>query len=309
MKPLVFFGTPEFAVPSLDALVAAGEAPALVVSQPDRPAGRGHRDQPPPVARRARELGLPLVQVERVRDAGFLSRIEEMAPQIAVVVAFGQIFPQRLLDLPARGCVNLHASLLPRWRGAAPIAAAIAAGDAETGVCTMKMEAGLDTGPVYLCRRLAIGERETAGELGERLAGLGATLLVETLRALARGELAARPQPEAGATYAPRLKKEDGRLDWRRPAVELERQVRASTPAPGATAELRGAPVRLLAVEVAGAGSGPPGEILGVDGDRLRVACGEGALAIARLQRAGGRPVSGREFAAGARFAPGERFA
>jgi methionyl-tRNA formyltransferase len=311
MHPLVFFGTPEFAVPSLDALVTAGRRPDLVVSQPDRPSGRGHRTQPPAVVRRARELGLEVQQVEKVRDAEFLSRIEEMRPAIAVVAAFGQIFPEALLRAPLHGCVNVHASLLPRWRGAAPVQAAIVAGDPETGVCTMRMEKGLDTGPVYRCRSLEIGPEETAGELTARLAQLGAGLLLETLAGIESGALVPRPQSGEGATYAPRLTKQDGKIDWSRAAVDLARQVRGMTPAPGAFARLRDEAIRILAARAARSPSPDraPGTISGVAEDALLVATGEGDLALLRVQRPGGRPQSGRELAAGARFVAGERFA
>src|SRR4051794_6280759 len=273
IERILFFGTPDFAVPTLAALVAAGRAPALVVTQPARPAGRGQRLQDPPVARWAREHGLPVAMPERVRDPAFLEAAAALAPDVAVVVAFGQIFPRALLDLPRHGCVNLHASLLPRWRGASPIQAAVAAGDARTGVSTMLMEAGLDTGPILLEEATEIGPRETARELARRLAETGGGLMVRTLQVLERGTLAPRPQPPEGATYAPRLPRESGRIDWSLPALEIHHRLRAYTPWPGLTAELRGAPVKIVAAEVldgnlsavsTGVDAGGPGTYLGL---------------------------------------------
>ena len=312
IEKIVFFGTPDFAVPTLAALGEAGLAPCLVVSQPDRPAGRGQTLTAPPVARFAREHGLPLRQVERVRDPAFLADLAELAPDLAIVVAFGQIFPQALLDLPRLGCVNLHASLLPRWRGAAPIQAAIGAGDERTGVSTMQMEAGLDSGPILLQREVAIGPEETAGELFVRLADLGAAVMVETVRALGAGELAPRPQPADGVTFAGKLKREQGRVDWTRPAEELARLLRAATPWPGLAAELDAAPVRLVAARALAERApsrAAAGEVLGLRGDALAVAAGDGSvLALDRVQRPGRRAVLGREFANGERLEPGARF-
>ena len=246
MQPLVFFGTPEFAVPTLAALAATELRPALVVSQPSRPSGRGKRLTEPPVVVAARELGIPFEQVEKVKDPAFLARLGALEPGIAVVVAFGQIFPRALLELPRRGCVNLHASLLPRWRGAAPIQAAIRAGDAETGVTTMVMEAGLDSGPMLLERRTPIGDVETAPELSARLAFLGADLVVETLQALERGELAPRPQDASGVTIAPKVTKEEARTRWDLPALEIDRAVRAFQPWPGVELSFAGESVKLI---------------------------------------------------------------
>ena len=307
--PIVFFGTPEFAVPTLEALVDEGLPLALVVTQPDRRVGRGARYRSPPVAVRARELGLELAQPERVRG-DFLTRAAALEPGLAVVVAFGQIFGRRLLRLPALGCVNLHASLLPRWRGAAPIAAAIAAGDRVTGVTTMVMERGLDSGPILLQREVAIGQRETTAELSPRLAGIGAGLMVETVRGLAAGELEPRPQRASLVTHAPMLGRADGRVDWRLDAGTLCNRLRAYTPWPGLHAMLAGRPVKLLAAEpVPGGGVVRPGVFVGVRQGRLEIGCGEGTtLGVARLQRAGGRPVTAMEFVNGARLRPGDRF-
>ncbi len=309
---IVFFGTPAFAVPTLDALVEAALPVTLVVSQPPRPAGRGGRPRQPPVARRAGELGIEIAQPERVRDPGFRQRLEALAPSVAVVAAFGQIFPRSLLALPALGCVNLHASLLPRWRGASPIAAAIAAGDEVTGVTTMLMERRLDAGPILLQRELAIDPGETAAGLEERLARLGAALMIETLRAATRGGIEPRPQDDRLATSAPLLARRDGRVDWRLEATVLFNRLRAFTPWPGLHAELFGRPVKLVWAEplTAAGDAGRPGEILGLREDRLAVACGAGSvLGLERLQRPGGRPQSARDFANGERLRPGQRFA
>src|SRR5690349_7926072 len=246
LERLIFFGTPDFALPTLQALVAAGRAPQLVVTQPDRPAGRGQRVQAGAVARWAREQGLEVWQPAKVRDPEAIARVAEMKPDLAVVAAFGQIFPRALLDLPRHGCINVHASLLPRHRGAAPVQAALLAGDAETGVSIMRMDAGLDTGPVLLQGPTRLAGHETAGELAARLAHLGAGLLLEALAGIEAGTLTARPQPADGATYAPRLQKEQGRIAWSDPAEQLYRRLRAFSPWPGVTTELTGKPLKLL---------------------------------------------------------------
>jgi methionyl-tRNA formyltransferase len=319
MAPLVFFGTPEFAVPTLEALSAADRTPALVVSQPSRPAGRGHQPQLPPVARWAHARGLPLLQPERVRSPEFLAELAALRPAVAVVVAFGQIFPRELLRLPAHGCLNLHASLLPRHRGAAPIQAAIAAGDERTGVTVMRMEEGLDSGPILLQAAVAIEPGETAGELSARLAALGARLMVEALDGLERGDLAESPQDAARATLAPRLRRESARAAWNLGAAELANQLRAHTPWPGMTAELRGAPVKLLRAVPLPAPPAPPappaiippepGTYLGLEPQGIAVACGAGtALAVAELQRPGRRAQRAADFVNGERLRPGERF-
>jgi methionyl-tRNA formyltransferase len=310
VAPLVFFGTPEFAVPTLAALVAAGHAPARVVTQPSKPAGRGRKEQDPPVARWAREHGLPVLQPERVRDPAFLAEMREIGPAVAVVVAFGQIFPRDLLSLPRHGCINVHASLLPRWRGAAPIQAVLAAGETRTGVTTMQMEAGLDTGPMLLQDEIEIGPAETAGELSQRLAEVGAALMVRTLDRLAEGTLDARPQDDALATYAPRLTRESGRVDWTLSAREIVNRLRAYTPWPGLTAELRGEPVKLLAVEVLGEETGEePGTCLGLRGGVLGVAGGGGSvLGVREAQRPGRNALRAADFANGERLQRGELF-
>jgi methionyl-tRNA formyltransferase len=339
LAPLVFFGTPEFAVPTLAALVEAGRAPLRVVTQPARPVDRGQQPREPPVARWARQHGLQVVQPARVRSPEFLAELRPLQPAVAVVVAFGQIFPLDLLDLPTHGCLNLHASLLPRYRGAAPIQAAIAAGETRTGVTIMRMEEGLDSGPILLQEETVIGALETAGELAERLAAIGSRLMLEALDRLERGGLVPRAQDGALANFAPRLTRGRGRVDWSEPATELANRLRAFTPWPGLTAELRGTPVKLLrATPLIGAGESertppasagdshrtPPadaggsqratpaeaGVFLGVTPAGLAVACGGGTvLALAELQRPGRRAQRGADFANGERLRPGERFA
>jgi len=307
---ILFFGTPELAVPTLAALVEAGRAPIAVVTQPARPVGRGLRLQDPPVAAWARERGLPVIQPLKVRDPGFLAEAGALAPDIAVVVAFGQIFPPALLRLPRHGCVNLHASLLPRWRGAAPIQAAIAAGDPRTGMTTMLMEEGLDTGPMLLREETEIGPGETAGELGRRLADLGGRLMVRTLAAMERGEVVPQPQDDALATYAPRLTRESGKVDWTLAAREIANRLRAFTPWPGLSAELRGEPVKLVRVEVLQEPStAAPGTVLGLSDGRLAVACGgHTTLGISELQRPGRKPLRAPDFANGERLRGSESF-
>jgi methionyl-tRNA formyltransferase len=317
LSPLVFFGTPSFSVPTLDALAAAGRVPIAVVSQPARRAGRGRRPSHPPVAEWALARDVPLLQPERVREPEFLDRLLALDPALAVVVAFGQIFPPALLELPRHGCMNLHASLLPAYRGASPISAALAAGETATGVTTMLMEKGLDSGPVLLQREVRIEHDDTTGGLGERLARIGGALVVETIERWERGELEPREQDHEAVTLAPRLSKSDGEIDWGRPAVEIERLVRAMTPWPGAVTSFRGAALRVLessfgptaaadAAEAAGA-SRAPGGLLGAAGDALLVACGAGVLALRRVQRAGRRPMSGRDLWNGERPVVGER--
>jgi len=311
IQRILFFGTPDFAVPTLAALVAAGRRPLRVVTQPARPVGRGHRLQDPPVAVWAREHGLEVVQPEKVKDPAFLAEAAALEPDLAVVVAFGQIFPRALLAVPRLGCVNVHASLLPRWRGAAPIQAAIAAGDPVTGITTMVMEAGLDTGPMLLREETGIGPGETAGELSARLAEIGGRLLVRTLDELERGGLEPQAQDDGLATYAPRLTRDSGRVDWRLTAREIAGRGRAYAPWPGLSAELRGEPVKLGRVEVLPAPDETlaPGTILGLRDGLLAVACGSGTiLGIAELQRPGRKALRAADFANGERLRPGEIF-
>ena len=312
IERLVFFGTPAAAVPALEALCGAGREPLLVVTQPARGAGRGQHLRQPPVAELALERGLEVAQPERVRDPGFVARFRALAPDVAVVVAFGQIFPRAVLEVPTSGCINLHASLLPRHRGAAPVQAAIVAGDRVTGVTTMQMERGLDSGPILMAEEVAIGPRATAAELTRKLSDVGARLLLETLAALETGVLEPRRQNEEEATYAPALRREDGVIDWSHSAQEIERRLRAFTPWPGVSTAFSGESIKVLQVELRDGGleaPAAPGTFLGVGPAGLWVACGGGTvLAVERLQRPGRRSVGGRDFANGLRLQPGDRF-
>ena len=288
---LAFMGSPPFAVPTLEALAAAGHEIAAVYSQPPRPAGRGARLQPTAVHARAEALGLPVRTPARFRDAETLADFAALDLDAAVVVAYGLILPQAALDAPRLGCLNLHASLLPRWRGAAAGQRAIMAGDAETGVCVMRMEAGLDTGPVYLRAATPIGPDEDAGALAERLAALGAPLMAAALAGIAAGELTPEPQPAEGALYAAKIDKAEARLDWALPAEALARRIRGLSPAPGAWCQAAGERLKVLGAR-AEPGVGAPGTLLD---DRLLVACGEGALRLTRVQRPGRAAMSGAE--------------
>lgn len=308
----LFFGTPEFAVPTLAAMVDAGFRPTWVVSQPSRPVGRKQVLTDPPVVAWARQRDLPILQPPRVKDAEFMARIGAPRPDVAVVIAFGQIFRQPLLDLPRLGCVNVHASLLPQYRGAAPIQAAVANGDAVAGVTTMRMERGLDSGPMLLRESLRVGADETAAELTPRLAELGAKTLVKTLHRLAAGTLEEQAQDDSQATYAPRLSKDDGRIDWRWTAQTIYDRWRAFTPWPGITTALEDRRVKILAgrpLDSTG-DEAPPGTLLGIRDGRLIVQCGVGTLyAVERLQAAGKKAVDAVDFANGERLQGNERFA
>ncbi|MEE8137975.1 MAG: methionyl-tRNA formyltransferase [Thermoanaerobaculia bacterium] len=310
---MVFFGSPGFALPTLEAIHDSPHHLLRVVSQPARPVGRGRRLEDPPVARWARDHGIEIEQAARVGDREFLARLARLEPSVAVVVAFGQIFPAELLELPRFGCINLHASLLPKYRGAAPIQAAVAAGDPSAGVTTMVMEEGLDSGPVLLQREAEIGREETAGELAERLAVLGAELMLETLDLLEIGRLEPQPQDAEQATYAPRLRKSDGRIEWSRPAEELFNRLRALTPWPGLFTGLRRRPVKVAWGRPIGdppSGGEACGTYLGLYEGKLAVRCGgDSAFGIEKLQRPGRRVLNAREFANGERLEPGERFA
>jgi methionyl-tRNA formyltransferase len=296
---IVFMGTPDFAVPALEALIAAGHEVACVYCQPPRPAGRGKKDRPAPVHARAEALGLKVRHPVSLRDATAQAEFAALGADVAVVVAYGLILPQAVLDAPRLGCVNIHASLLPRWRGAAPIHRAIMAGDAETGVCIMRMEAGLDTGPVLLRGRTAIGAGETTGGLHDRLARMGADLVVEALAGLET--LVPAPQPDEGVTYAQKIDKAEARIDWSRPAAEVDRLIRGLSPFPGAWTWIGGERVKLLASRMS-EGRGAPGEVLD---DALSVACGQGAVQLLRLQRAGRGAQDREAFLRGMPVPPG----
>ncbi len=292
---VVFAGTPEFAVSALDALHAAGHDIVGVYTQPDRPAGRGRKLSPSPVGARAMSLGLPVFKPEKL-DAAAREQLKTLTPEIMVVVAYGLILPQAALDIPAHGCLNIHASLLPRWRGAAPIQRAIEAGDPETGVTIMRMDAGLDTGPMLLWEAIPLGERTTAASLHDQLAALGARLIVDTLSQLQRGTLAEHPQPAEGATYARKLSKEEARIDWSAPATTVARRIRAFNPAPGAWTELDAERVRILfATADEQADHASPGQILACTDRSIKVACGSGTVLIEQLQWPGGRALNAGE--------------
>lgn len=290
---VIFMGTPEFSVPVLDALVAAGHEVAAVYSQPPRPAGRGKKDRPSPVQARAEALGLPVRHPASLKGAAEQEAFAALQADVAVVVAYGLILPQAVLDAPARGCLNIHASLLPRWRGAAPIHRAIMAGDDETGVCIMQMEAGLDTGPVLMCESVQIGLQETTGGLHDRLSALGARLIIEALGRL--DALRPDPQAEIGVTYAAKIDKAEARVDWTRPAVEVDRLIRGLSPFPGAWCEAGGERIKLLGSTLAH-GQGAPGVVLD---EAPSVACGQGAVRLLRLQRAGRAAQDAGEFLRG----------
>lgn len=294
---VLFAGTPEFALASLQALTSSGIVPQAVLTQPDRPAGRGKRLTASPVKRFALDRGIEVLQPVTLKDPDVVAQIAGFEPDILVVAAYGLILPQNVLDIPATGCLNVHASLLPRWRGAAPIQAAILAGDAETGVSLMAMTAGLDCGPVYVEEVLAIGPEETAGELHDRLAALGGELLVRHFNAILSGALEAVEQDDARATYAGKINKQDARLDWQRPAGELHRQVRAYNPVPGAFFLLDDTPVKCWRASVVAGVTGSPGDVLSAGRDGIVIACGEDALRLDSLQRPGKRPVTAAEFA------------
>lgn len=300
---VVFMGSPDFAVPSLRALLAAHEV-CLVVTQPDKPAGRGKRLTPPAVKVLAEGAGVPIYQPRSARAPEVAERLRAEEADIGVVVAYGKILPAAVLEAFPRGCVNVHGSLLPRHRGAAPIQHAVIAGDEVTGVTIMRLDEGMDTGPMLLTREEPIRPEDTAGTLFARLAELGAEALIEALALLERGALTETPQDEARATMAPMLAKEDGRIDWAQPARRVADRIRGVDPWPGATTLHRGERLKLFGARLAG-GTGRPGEVLAVDERGLVVACGEGACAIAEVQAPGRRRVAARDFARGRELGAG----
>jgi methionyl-tRNA formyltransferase len=305
---LIFMGTPDFAVPTLLELAAHGHDIAAVYTREPKPAGRGMKLQPTPVEREARRLGVPVLTPKTLRTPEALAEFRAFGADAAVVVAYGMILPQAILDAPAHGCFNLHASLLPRWRGAAPINRAIMVGDAESGVMVMKMDAGLDTGDVAMAERLAITDAMTAADLHDALAPLGAGLMVRAMAALARGQLQLTPQSQQGVTYAAKIDKSESRIDWTKPARTVLRHIHGLSPFPGAWCEvvIEDQPVRLKLLRCEFAkGHGTPGALLD---DRLAVACGEGAIRILDLQRAGRAPMKAGEFLRGTPLAPPARF-
>jgi len=301
---LIFAGTPEFAAQALRAIVAAGHDVAMVLTQPDRPAGRGMSLQPSAVKKVALENGIDVFQPLTLRDAEAQAKIAAVGAEVMVVAAYGLILPQVVLDMPRFGCINIHGSLLPRWRGAAPIQRALLAGDAETGVCIMQMEAGLDTGPVLLRDAFPIEASDTTATLHDRLAELGARLVVEVLGKL---PLPAELQPADGVTYAHKIEKAEALIDWSKGAAELDRHIRAFNPFPGAQAIFGGRTVKLWQATPV-AGQGEIGTILAVDRSRVVIACGVGALAVSELQKAGGKRLPVQHFLAGHPLKVGDRF-
>jgi methionyl-tRNA formyltransferase len=292
---VVFAGTPDFALASLRALVDADVVPVAVLTQPDRPAGRGKKLTASPVKAFALEHGIDVLQPATLRDADAIAQLAELQPDILIVAAYGLILPQDVLDIPTHGCLNVHASLLPRWRGAAPIQAAILHGDPETGVSLMSMTAGLDCGPVYAAESIPIGKEDTAGELHDRLAELGGQLLLRHLDDIMTGRLDAVEQDESQAAYAPKISKQDAVMDWRRSSHELQRLVRAYNPVPGAWFEFGGERIKCWEVRRNESVSGEPGEVVSSGRAGLTVACGVEALDLISLQRPGRGRVTGGE--------------
>jgi methionyl-tRNA formyltransferase len=304
----LFFGTPEFAVPALRALHEIATV-TLVVTQPDRPKGRGMKLAPPPVKQLALELGFPVLQPTKVRTPEFAATLREHNADVALVIAYGRILPKAVLEAPRLGCLNVHASILPKLRGAAPIQWSVVRGDSETGVCLMQMDEGLDTGPVLACARLPIGPDETSAELSLRLSELGAQLVREQLPRFVRGELTATPQDHAQATLAPLLSKEDGALDWSRSARELHNLARGLSPWPGAFTWLSGTRLKVLSTQVRDehTAHSEPGKLLELSRDGIEVACGQGSLRLLELQLEGAKRLKAADFSAGQRLEVGQR--
>jgi methionyl-tRNA formyltransferase len=304
---VLFAGTPAFAARILEAVLASRHRIAGVLTQPDRPAGRGLAASPSEVKTLALARQVAVMQPSSLRDAAVHAQLRALDADVMVVAAYGLILPQAMLDIPRRGAINVHASLLPRWRGAAPIQRALLAGDGRTGISIMQMDAGLDTGPVLAQEGFPIADEDTAGTLHDRLAQLGARMCVQALDRLQAGALAAEPQRESEATYAPKIRKTEARIDWREDAPAVRRRVRAFNPAPGASAGIRGVEIKLWACALA-EGRGAPGEVLDASERGLLIACGEGAILASELQRAGGRRLDAREFLRGFPLSSGERF-
>lgn len=296
---IIYAGSPDFAVPALEALVASPHEVVAVLTQPDKPAGRGRQLRACPVKEAAVRHGLRVLQPQKLSESLIQAQLKALTADLFVVAAYGQLLPPEVLAIPRRGCVNLHASILPRWRGASPIQTAILNGDRETGISLMQMDVGLDTGPVYATRGVAIGATDTGGSLHDTLAQVGAELLLEHLDALLDGTLAATPQPDEGVTHARLIKKQDGVIDWLEPAAATDCRIRAFNPWPVAHTTLGGELLRcwMSAVAADENDSGEPGTVLGVSGDALRVQTGQGQLLLQSVQAPGRKQVSGREFA------------
>ncbi len=299
---VVFAGTPEFSVPALEALVASRHRVVAVYTQPDRPAGRGQQLTMSAVKQAAMRHGLTVEQPATLREASAVEHLRSYRPDVMIVVAYGLILPASVLSVPAMGCINIHASLLPRWRGAAPIHRALLAGDSQTGVTIMQMDAGLDTGPMLLEKTTAIARIDTTGSLHDRLAQMGAEAVIEALDGLMAGSLSPRPQPAEGATYAAKIRKEEALIDWSKPALELEHQVRAFNPWPVAQTSLHRQQLRIWeALATADRSDATPGAVTQADSNGIRVATGEGTLVLSRVQLAGRKAVSAAEFLNGQR--------
>lgn len=305
---IIFAGTPEFAARALAALIAAGHTVPLVLTQPDRPAGRGMKPNPSAVKQLAVEHGLPVLQPTSLKDAQAQAALVQAAADAMVVAAYGLLLPQAVLDIPRLGCLNIHASLLPRWRGAAPIQRALLAGDRETGITIMQMDAGLDTGAMLLRAILPIEGNDTAQTLHDKLAALGAEAIVEALQRLAQGDLREEAQDEAQATYAAKLHKSEALLDWNKSAPELDWAVRAYNPFPVASARLNGEAIRIWRAKPVAEAAGTPGEIVKVGREGILVRCGEGALLVEEVQKAGGKRLAAAQFLTGNPLQPGQRF-
>ncbi|ARU30323.1 methionyl-tRNA formyltransferase [Sulfuriferula sp. AH1] len=304
---IIFAGTPEFARVALTALHAAGHTVAAVLTQPDRPSGRGMKLMPSAVKQEALRLGVPVLQPDSLRTAAIQDELRALTADVMVVAAYGLILPQTVLDMPRHGCLNIHASLLPRWRGAAPIHRAIQSGDSETGITIMQMDAGLDTGAMLLRQAIPVAANDTTGSLHDKLAVLGGEMAVAALAAASAGTLAPQPQPEAGVTYAAKISKAEARLDFMLDAPQLERNIRAFNPAPGAFVLWLGQPLKIWQAHVQ-VGSGQPGEVLAASDDGIVVACGRDALCITELQMAGGKRQTAAQLLAGHPLAAGLNF-
>ncbi len=303
----VFMGTPAFALATLEGLIAAGCNLVGVYTQPDRPKGRGKKLAPPPVKELAQQHGIPVFQPQKLRAPEAVEQLKALQPELIVVVAYGQILPKAVLDIPGHGCINVHASLLPKYRGAAPINQAIVDGESETGITTMLMDVGLDTGDMLVKLSLAIGANETAGQLHDRLALLGREAMEETLKRLCAGELVAEKQDDALSTYAPMMKKEDGLIDWSQPAAAIHNLVRGLDPWPGAYTHLAGDVLKIADTSVDETLSGAPGRVLSAAADGVRVACGEGALVVGQLQLPGKKRLAAADFLRGRDLPVGTR--
>lgn len=305
---LIFAGTPAFAAAGLQALIDIGYDIQMVLTQPDRPAGRGMKPAPSPVKLLAERHALPLAQPLTLKTSEIQGQLKQLAADVIVVAAYGLILPQAVLDMPRRGCFNIHASLLPRWRGAAPIQRALLAGDRETGITIMQMDAGLDTGPMLLQERIPIMDMDTAQTLHDKLAALGAKCIIQALRLLERGALTTVPQNQDGACYAPKIEKTEAEIEWRQSAVQIARAVRAFNPFPGAFSFVRGTQIKIWRTGPVAHVGGDPGEIVEIRRDGILVACGVDGLWIEVLQRPGGKKLAAGDFLSGFPLVPGDRF-